>query len=234
MPALLSSSSSQAHKEAKEMDREERMKRKVTFDKKHRANEQEIKEGDKVMIKQEKTTVKPPFDPKPFTVTKVRGSQVTAERGSKVRVRNKAKVKLIKNRPEHLQKGSKGKLEDDASSDDDDDYINLTSVEEPEEVRPAALEPLQDRPQGPEGEELQDLLDLLEEEGDQEEQNQEQQEDHHPEAPDPAAVPLSPVRPRSRRLRKRTARFAEEQNSPQERKKLQSKAKHKRKEKANS
>lgn len=213
------------------MDREERMKRKVTFDKKHRAKEQEIKEGDKVMIKQEKTTVKPPFDPKPFTVTKVRGSQVTAERGSKVRVRNKAKVKLIKNRPEHLQKGSKGKLEFDASSDDDDDdYINLTSVEEPEEVRPAALEPLQDRPQGPEGEELQDLLDLLEEEGDQEEQDQE----HHPEAPDPAAVPLSPVRPRSRRLRKRTARFAEEQNSPQERKKLQSKAKHKRKEKANS
>jgi hypothetical protein len=95
VPALLSSSSSEAHKEAKVMDREERLKRKKTFDKKHRAKEQEIKEGDSVMIKQQKTTVKPPFDPKPFTVTKVKGSQVTAERGSKVRVRNKAKVKLI-------------------------------------------------------------------------------------------------------------------------------------------
>ena len=219
------------------MDREERLKRKKTFDKKHRAKEQEIKEGDSVMIKQQKTTVKPPFDPKPFTVTKVKGSQVTAERGSKVRVRNKAKVKLIKNRPEHLKEASKMMIKEDSSNDDDDDYINLRAVQEPEEVRPVVLEPLQDRPERPDMEEVQDLLDLLEEEGDQQEEDEEQQVediDHHPEAPDPPGVPLSPVRLRGRRLRNRPARYAEEQSSPQERKRLQSKAKHKRKEKANS
>ena len=57
--------------------------------------------------------------------------------------------------------------------------------------------------------------------------------DHHPEAPDPPGGPLSPVRLRGRRLRNKPARYAEEQSSPQERKRLQSKAKYKKKEKAN-
>ena len=39
-----------------------RQERKVIYDKKHRTQEQEKKTGDKVLVKQQKTTIKPPFD----------------------------------------------------------------------------------------------------------------------------------------------------------------------------
>ena len=45
-------------------------------------------------------------------------------------------------------------IEEDSSDDDDDDYINLRAVQEPEEVRPVVLEPLQDRPERPDMEEV--------------------------------------------------------------------------------
>ena len=40
---------------------------------------------DKVLIKQQKTGIKPPFDPKPYTVILVNDTQVTMIRGSKKR-----------------------------------------------------------------------------------------------------------------------------------------------------
>ena len=49
-----------------------------------------------------KTTIKPPFNPTPYDVTEVKGSQVAARRGDKGRIRNMAKVKLLRKRPEHL------------------------------------------------------------------------------------------------------------------------------------
>jgi hypothetical protein len=90
------------HKEAKQKDAETRVARKEIFDKKHKVKEQIIQPGDQVLIKQQKTTIKPPFDPTPYDVTEVKGSQVTARRGAKVRIRNMAKVKLLRKRPEHL------------------------------------------------------------------------------------------------------------------------------------
>jgi hypothetical protein len=36
--------------------------------------------GDRVLLKQTKTTTRPPWDPAPYEVTKVKGTQVTAMR----------------------------------------------------------------------------------------------------------------------------------------------------------
>ena len=61
-----------------------------------------IKIGNKVLIKQQKTTTKPAFDPKPSTVIKVKSTQVTAVRGTKRRVRNITKCKLLHIQPTYL------------------------------------------------------------------------------------------------------------------------------------
>ena len=34
--------------------------------------------GDKILIKQHKSTAKPPFDPNPYEVTSIKGSQIKA------------------------------------------------------------------------------------------------------------------------------------------------------------
>ena len=103
IPAKLAASDTQAHQEAKEKDRATRLERKVIYDKKHRTREQEIKPGDKVLVKQQKTTTKPPFDPKPYQVKEVRGTQITVIRGKQEKVRSKEKVKLLRDRFRHLQ-----------------------------------------------------------------------------------------------------------------------------------
>ena len=51
-----------------------------------------VKPGGKVLVGQRKTTTKPPFDPNPYTVTEVKGTQVTAERDGKIKKRNLAEV----------------------------------------------------------------------------------------------------------------------------------------------
>ena len=102
IPSIKRTIDSVIHKEAKQKDAETRAARKEMFDKKHKVKKQIIQPGDQVLIKQEKTTIKPPFDPKPYDVTEVKGSQVAARRGDKVRIRNMAKVKLLRKRPEHL------------------------------------------------------------------------------------------------------------------------------------
>ena len=56
-----------------------------------------MKPGDKVIIKQEKTMLKLPYDPKPYKVVGVKGTQITCQRGGK------EKEKSGEN------KGSKGK-----------------------------------------------------------------------------------------------------------------------------
>ena len=59
-----------------------------------------------MLVKQQKTTTKPPFDPKPYQVKEVRGTQITVVRGKQQKVRSKEKVKLLRDRFKHLQGGS--------------------------------------------------------------------------------------------------------------------------------
>ena len=58
-----------------------------------------IEVGDQVLLLQKTTKSKPRYDPDPYTVTKVLGSQITATRGEKIRVRDSKKFKKVSLRP---------------------------------------------------------------------------------------------------------------------------------------
>ena len=76
--------------------------------------------GDTVLLHQKKTTTKPPYDPDPFTVTTVQGTQIAATRRGKVVTRNVDKWKILKKRPHHLDIDKHTKH--DQTDDDDDDF----------------------------------------------------------------------------------------------------------------
>ena len=80
-------------------------------------------------MKQDKTTLKPPFDPEPFTVIAVQGSKVTAERDNKTKCRNLAKWKLLKDRPQYLVPNKKKKREGNKSEEEDSDDESYIKVE---------------------------------------------------------------------------------------------------------
>ena len=52
------------------------------------------------MVQQKKTTIKTPWDPRPYTVTQVKGSMVEVKRGEEVKRRVLNLVKKIKFRQE--------------------------------------------------------------------------------------------------------------------------------------
>ena len=56
-------------------------------DNKRRAKEKKIAPGDKSLKQQKKTSIKPPWDPKPFTVVDVQGSKVKGQREEEVKLR---------------------------------------------------------------------------------------------------------------------------------------------------
>jgi hypothetical protein len=104
LPTARKAMSTEVVQEAREKDKQERLKRKEVRDKRKTAQEKMVKPGDKVLVAQRKTTTKPPFDPNPYTITEVKGTQVTVEReGKRPRKRNLAKIKILKERPERLR-----------------------------------------------------------------------------------------------------------------------------------
>ena len=127
VPGLMKSTMDKVDIEAKTMDKVAREKRKSRFDSSKHAKTKEVSKGDKVLVKQKKSSINPPFDPRPYTVTEVKGTQVTATRGGKERKRNQAKMKLVKGRPAHLQPQSGRRQQvEDADSDVD---IHLDSAD---------------------------------------------------------------------------------------------------------
>ena len=84
--------------EARKTHEEERRKQKTCRDAKRGAKEKKVEIGDQVMLPQRKTTVRPPWDADPWTVTEVKGSQLRVQRGEKKRLRAKNLVKIIKQR----------------------------------------------------------------------------------------------------------------------------------------
>ena len=89
--------------------------------------------GDKVLLRQTKNTVKPPFDPKAYVVEEVRGAEITARRGKKNVTRNVQKWKGIKERPRYLQQQSRGTgTQDDSDEEVEDWYFELPGQQEQE------------------------------------------------------------------------------------------------------
>ena len=92
-------------KECKDMcthHNNKKLLQKALFDKQHKAQPKLDYVGDKVLLKQEKNTTKPPFDPHPYNVIKVKGCEITAQRNGQVRVRDKSFIKVLQPRPPHL------------------------------------------------------------------------------------------------------------------------------------
>ena len=79
-----------------------KLEQKLYADKRRRSKSKKIQPGDKILIKQHKSTTKPPFDPNPYEVTSVKGSQIEAIRDNAIRIRDKNHVKLLKGRPINL------------------------------------------------------------------------------------------------------------------------------------
>ena len=75
---------------------------------------------------------------KPYTVTKVKGKQVTERRDGKERIRNKTKAKLVKERPIHLQTSTNWNREQAEDSNNEPDiHIVPEQVEQRQEPKPA-------------------------------------------------------------------------------------------------
>ena len=90
-------------KDMRERHDEKRLKQKKHFDIHKRARTKNIAVGDKVLIRQNKTTLKPPIDPLPYTVTEVNGNRVFAQRSDgTTRIRDKNNLKKLKDRPVNL------------------------------------------------------------------------------------------------------------------------------------
>ena len=83
----------------------------------------------------EKTTTKQPYDPDPYVVIQVIGTQITGER--RKRVRNIEKWRMIRPRPDHLlpkwRKGTQHRknviLEESSDSESDFEIIQLPRQE---------------------------------------------------------------------------------------------------------
>ena len=90
-------------REVRERHDKKKMSQKHYFDKGHRAREKVVKLGDHVLVKQNKTTTKPPYNPNPYTVADVHGNQLvlTREDGS-CKIRDKNQVRVLKDHPANL------------------------------------------------------------------------------------------------------------------------------------
>ena len=129
VPGVIKKPECKEHKEAKEKHKEERTKQKKYADKHRRAKVKKVLVGDKVLLKQTKTTTKPPWDPKPMKVVKVKGTQITARRGEFERTRNIEKFKILRKRPDALKVDVKGKKQPVADTDEEnEDWLDGFSL----------------------------------------------------------------------------------------------------------
>ena len=142
VPVLIPCPTGKAHEEARQADRKQKEKQKNYADKQRRARVVEYEVGDKVLLKQTKTTVKPPYDPEPYVVEQVEWPEVTASRGMKVVTRNVQRWKRVKERPKYLQeRGIETATQDVCEDEDDDDWFFELRVQPParqEQERQAA------------------------------------------------------------------------------------------------
>ena len=61
--------------EAKKRNKKVNIKREKEYNKRKHVRYVDIKKGDQVLTKQEKSSTKPPYDPRPYTITDTKGTQ---------------------------------------------------------------------------------------------------------------------------------------------------------------
>ena len=174
VPSLVKPGKGKVLKEARTKDKETKVLQKEVFDKRKRAVLKKVQPGDKVLIKQQKSSVKPPYDPKPYTVTKVKSAQVTAERGTKTRVRDMSKVKVVVSRPVHLRSRRQEVKQGAHSDSEEEDFLDVKTMlgRKPQEEQIREEEGQQGvlQPQGQEQEERYEQQEAPEQEMEQEQE----------------------------------------------------------------
>ena len=135
LPGLRVQQKGEMDREVRKKHKEERERQKAYADEKRRAKPKEVKQGDQVMIQQKKTTTKTPWDPRPYTVTEVKGSQVIVERGEKTYRRAVNLIKKIKFRKEEEKKETKIKEKDEPEIETSIEDIRRRIREEKEAAR---------------------------------------------------------------------------------------------------
>ena len=88
VPVLIPCPTGKVHKEARQADKKQKEQQKNYADKHRRARVVEYTVGDSVLLRQTKTTVKPPHDPETYVVEQVRWPDTMVSRGEKLVTRN--------------------------------------------------------------------------------------------------------------------------------------------------
>ena len=83
-------------KQVRDVDAKKKQKHKEYADRRRRARDSSVKAGDRVVVKQEKTTLRPPWDPQPYQVQQVHGTKVYLSRNGRQKIRNIEKCKVLK------------------------------------------------------------------------------------------------------------------------------------------
>ena len=83
-------------REGREKHRKKKEKQKTYADEKRKAKTKVVKTGDQIMIQQKKSTTRTPWDPRPYTVKKVKDSQVEVKRVEELKRRALNLIKKIK------------------------------------------------------------------------------------------------------------------------------------------
>ena len=128
VPILHSTRQSKLHRMLRKLDKESKEKAQTLFNRRKQAQPTSIQIGDLVLLRQKKTSTKPSFDPKPFTVIEKKGSMITARRGTLIRTRDASKWRHLRinfrthYKPEQTRRkeGLAGQFEDAGGSSEDD------------------------------------------------------------------------------------------------------------------
>ena len=116
----------------REVHDSKKRKQKQYFDKRYCAKRKDLSPGDKVLLKQKKTTVKPPFNPNPHTVVAVEGNRVTIHDGEKNKVRDKNKLKYVPSRPRYLEHNQSKSIHRPSAREEADVYFQPETPLQPE------------------------------------------------------------------------------------------------------
>ena len=117
------------------------------YDKRHKVKEKKVEIGDEIMLQQQKTTTRSPFDPDTYKVKEIKGSSVVAERRGRELLRAKNLIKVVKQRPEHLKDPEREKTKKiiDDDIDGDMDKIRRRVAEMEKEIEEGAQGGVEER-----------------------------------------------------------------------------------------
>ena len=125
LPRALRESQGAEDKEIREKHMKEKEKQKIYYDKRNKTKEKKIKVGDEIMLQQQKTTLRSPFDPDTYKVKEIKGSSVVVERRGRELFRAKNLIKVVKQRPEYLKEAEKEKTKKIVDEDIDVDMDKI-------------------------------------------------------------------------------------------------------------